>query len=85
MRTQPNTFETVGLSLAALGAAALTAYAMRPARRPTPVLFRSPKVRNAGRDNLAHPPMDWDRVDEASDGSFPASDPPSYCIRSRYG
>jgi hypothetical protein len=41
-------------------------------------------VRDAGPENMKHAPETWDRVDEAADQSFPASDPPSYCIRSRY-
>ncbi|HVY86130.1 MAG TPA: hypothetical protein VG943_13430 [Caulobacterales bacterium] len=39
---------------------------------PTP-----PPVRDAGPENMEHPPKDWSEVDEASDESFPASDPPA--------
>lgn len=34
-------------------------------------------VRSAGREEMSAPPRDWDRVDEAVDESFPASDPPA--------
>ncbi len=34
-------------------------------------------VRDAGPENMASPPSTWSKVDEASDESFPASDPPS--------
>lgn len=34
-------------------------------------------VRVAGRREMLAPPRDWDEVDEASDESFPASDPPA--------
>jgi flagellar basal body-associated protein FliL len=34
--------------------------------------------RNAGPEEMQSPPATWDKVDEASDESFPASDPPSY-------
>lgn len=34
-------------------------------------------VRNAGPEAMRSDPPEWDRVDEASDESFPASDPPS--------
>jgi hypothetical protein len=34
-------------------------------------------VRDAGPAAMDNPPKSWDDVDEASDESFPASDPPS--------
>ncbi len=34
--------------------------------------------REAGPDAMRSPPRRWDRVDQAADESFPASDPPSY-------
>lgn len=33
-------------------------------------------VRSAGPDEMELPPKKWDKVDEESDESFPASDPP---------
>ncbi|WP_340316487.1 hypothetical protein [Rhizorhabdus argentea] len=33
-------------------------------------------VRSAGPDAMRDKPKDWDHVDQASDESFPASDPP---------
>lgn len=35
------------------------------------------KVRDAGPDAMDNPPERWNDVDEASDESFPASDPPA--------
>jgi hypothetical protein len=35
-------------------------------------------VRAAGPDAMRDPPAEWNSVDQASDESFPASDPPSH-------
>jgi hypothetical protein len=34
-------------------------------------------ARSAGPDAMRDPPKDWDQADQASDESFPASDPPA--------
>lgn len=34
------------------------------------------KIRPAGPEGMKHPPRNWDMIDEQSDQSFPASDPP---------
>jgi len=35
------------------------------------------KVRHAGPEGMRSDPVNWDKADEASDESFPASDPPA--------
>ncbi len=48
--------------------------AMKPAHA-TP-LPPAPDTRDAGPEAMRFPPRHWDKVDQASDESFPASDPP---------
>jgi hypothetical protein len=60
-----------GAVLLAIG---LGSIAILSRRKRTPPL---PQVRDAGPDAMTAPPKRWDKVDEASDESFPASDPPA--------
>jgi hypothetical protein len=46
------------------------------ANKPEAGAIEIPLVRDAGPDAMVSPPRVWDEVDEASDQSFPASDPP---------
>jgi hypothetical protein len=43
-------------------------------KQPAPA--EPPEIRDAGPAAMVNPPKTWDDVDEASDESFPASDPP---------
>jgi len=43
---------------------------------PGPV-GQSGAARSAGPDAMRDPPRDWNKVDQAADESFPASDPPA--------
>lgn len=45
--------------------------------RPAGFVGHSGVTRPAGPDMMRDPPREWTKVDEASDESFPASDPPA--------
>lgn len=45
--------------------------------RPEGPVGNSGSARSAGPDAMRDPPGEWDKVDQASDESFPASDPPN--------
>jgi hypothetical protein len=61
--------------LVATGAVATWALMRRASRSPKPIPAMQ-KVRNAGTEEMALPPRNWDIVDQQVDESFPASDPP---------
>ncbi|HEY0445654.1 MAG TPA: hypothetical protein VGD19_04295 [Allosphingosinicella sp.] len=50
--------------------------ATRHRRPPGPVGYTG-SARPAGAEAMRDPPKEWTKVDEASDQSFPASDPPA--------
>jgi hypothetical protein len=81
------------LGTAAIGVAALVVRRMAARRAdvegPTPAAFTTPvpapdsfdQTRDAGPENMRDDDGTvWDEVDQGSDESFPASDPPSYIL-----
>jgi hypothetical protein len=68
--------------LAGLAAGVALGLMLRPSREAPPEEAASPPmqpIRAAGPENLRDEERrDWDAVDQASDASFPASDPPAY-------
>ncbi len=56
----------VAVVLSAAATASVIYLASRPKRKSG-----FPSVRNAGPENMQHPPEDWDRTDQAVDESFP--------------
>jgi hypothetical protein len=71
------TFTRPAIALLAVGLAG-AAYALRPRperRRNEDTKSRFNPVRHAGPEEMALKPKRWDKVDEALDETFPASDP----------
>lgn len=74
------------LAFATAAAYGLYRYATRPRQgETTPAAFATGEgdtsnfatVRNAGPEAMRSDPPHWDKADQASDESFPASDPPA--------
>ena len=71
------------LAIAGAAGYAVYRYVKRDAARTEPVAFADgetdganfAKVRNAGPEAMRSDPPEWDAADQASDDSFPASDP----------
>lgn len=70
MTLMARTLMIAGITIASL--AALTMLGRKRSTGTTP--FRH--VRPSGPEAMRNQPEEWDIVDEQSDGSFPASDPP---------
>lgn len=75
----------IKLAVAGAAAYALYRYATRDPAHEGKVAFANgetngpnfSKVRHAGPEGMRSDPPEWDKIDQASDESFPASDPPS--------
>lgn len=65
-----------GAAVAAAGAA-FYAFGRRVRGAPAHEAAETGGARSAGPDAMRDPPEDWEKVDQASDESFPASDPPA--------
>lgn len=63
------------LAASALVLGGIAAFGVRRLSHRSPVRQIS-RVRPAGPETMQTPPDDWDIIDEQSDESFPASDPP---------
>lgn len=46
--------------------------------KPEGFVGETGSARQAGTQEMRDPPKEWDPVDESSDESFPASDPPNF-------
>jgi len=58
-----------------------TSHSVTRAEPATAPVSHPAQSRPAGPESMAYPPESWDEVDEASDESFPASDPTSFSSR----
>jgi hypothetical protein len=87
MKMSRNTAVLASVGAAACGFLAVTAYKRMSdgSGRRAPALSDGDQhaardfsaTRSAGPDAMRDPPREWTAADEASDESFPASDPPS--------
>lgn len=85
MRLNRTTAILATIGAAALGYMAVTAYRRSGTRDPRGAAISEDEqhaagdigsTRSAGPDAMRDPPSEWTRADQASDESFPASDPP---------
>lgn len=68
------------IKMAVAGAAGYALYKYATREQSTTPAFatgESGSVRNAGAESMRDTPDQWQKTDEASDESFPASDPPA--------
>lgn len=68
------------IKMAAAGAAGYAIYRYATRGRESPAAFATGEgahIRNAGPESMRDKPSDWQKTDEESDESFPASDPPA--------